>query len=1029
MAERMISLRGVEVHNLQGIDLDLPHRRLIVFCGVSGSGKSSLAFDTIYAEGQRRYIESFSAYTRQFLERLEKPAAQRIDGISPAIAVAASNSSRSSRATVGTATEAYDYLRLLLARIGRVYCRQCGREVVRHTPQSVADELSRLPAGAKFMIAFPWSAPATIAPGLLAARIVEEGFVRAIIDNQVVDLATLAPAASNPNAGQEAALVQDPAVADDEPLETSDDEVVVARRYAEPGEPGEDVPGSTGDDEQGEAVNVDDRRKRSKRAPDPAKPIVTKEEDLPAWQVIVDRLASGSTTPERLRDSLEMAFEKGRGQVVLLIEEDAAATAGLGGVPVTLDGRNWRRLLHSTRLVCGDCGLDYLSPDPRLFSFNSPLGACPECEGFGNVVDIDMDLVVPDKQKSIREGAIAPWNTPAYAHEREELLALADEYQLPIDAPFAELNDAQRKLIFDGVPERNFGGLRGFFAWLERRKYKMHVRVFLSRWRSYRPCPACAGARLRPEALAVRVGGKNIAEIAALPIDSAEPFIRNLELSEWERAVGRTMLEQVNARLGFLRTVGLGYLTLERTLRTLSGGESQRVALTSALGSNLVNMLYVLDEPSVGLHPQDTSRLVKAIQGLRDRGNTVIVVEHEEAMIRAADMVVEIGPAAGERGGRVVFQGTPREMQDSTASLTGDYLAGRRVFHTPEKRRPPNHGWIRLAGARGNNLQNVSVDFPLGVLCVVTGVSGAGKSTLVEDTLYPALCRRMRKEGPPPSPCDDVFGDGQINDVILVDQSPIGRSPRSNPVTYIKAFDEIRSVFADTLEARTRNYTASHFSFNVEGGRCAACHGDGYIQIDMQFLADVYMKCSQCHGRRYRQEILDVTYRGRNIADVLEMTVREAFTFFRGSPKVQTALKKLIDVGLDYLRLGQPANTLSGGEAQRLKLAGYMSAARRSRTLFILDEPTTGLHFYDVVQLLDCFEALLAVGHSLIVVEHNLQVMKAADYIIDLGPGAAAAGGRVVAQGTPEFVSRVPESLTGRYLAQALAEDRKGKTA
>jgi len=489
------------------------------------------------------------------------------------------------------------------------------------------------------------------------------------------------------------------------------------------------------------------------------------------------------------------------------------------------------------------------------------------------------------------------------------------------------------------------------------------------------------------------------------------------------------MLEQVNARLGFLRAVGLGYLTLDRTLRTLSGGESQRVALTSALGSNLVNMLYVLDEPSVGLHPQDTSRLVKAIQGLRDRGNTEIVVEHEEAMIRAADIVVEIGPAAGERGGRVVFQGTPREMQENTASLTGDYLSGRRVFHTPEKRRAPNHGWIRLAGARGNNLQNVSVDFPLGVLCVVTGVSGAGKSTLVEDTLYPALCRRMRKEAPQPSPCDDVFGDGQINDVILVDQSPIGRSPRSNPVTYIKAFDEIRNVFADTLEARTRNYTASHFSFNVEGGRCAACHGDGFLQIDMQFLADVYMKCSQCHGRRYRQEILDVTYRGRNIADVLEMTVREAFTFFRGSPKVQTALKKLIDVGLDYLRLGQPANTLSGGEAQRLKLAGYMSAARRSRTLFILDEPTTGLHFFDVVQLLDCFEALLAVGHSLIVVEHNLQVMKAADYIIDLGPGAAEAGGRVVAQGTPEFVSRVSDSLTGRYLAQALAEDRKGKTA
>ncbi|HVU86753.1 MAG TPA: excinuclease ABC subunit UvrA [Pirellulales bacterium] len=984
MSERLISLRGVEVHNLQGIDLDLPHRKLIVFCGVSGSGKSSLAFDTIYAEGQRRYIESFSAYTRQFLERLEKPAAQRIDGISPAIAVAASNTARSSRATVGTSTEAYDYLRLLLARVGRVFCRQCGREVVRHAPQSVAAELARLPAGTRYMVAFPWPHPASVAPADLAARIVEEGFVRAIVDSQMVEL---------PNLAAQAAAAETAAVL---PL------------FAEPAE------------EATAAIEQEAGEAEPKETPAPA---------TADWQVIIDRLTAGSTADERLRDSLEAAFDKGRGQAVLYVEETAAAAADLGGASIEIDGRAWRRVKRNTRLVCDDCGLEYPQPDPRLFSFNSPLGACPECEGFGNVVDIDMDLVVPDKQKTIREGAIAPWNTPAYAHERDELVALAKDYKLPIDVPFAELNDEQRRLILEGVPEREFGGLRGFFAWLERRKYKMHVRVFLSRWRSYRPCPACGGARLRPEALAVRIGGKNIAEICAMPVDEAEPFVRQLPLSDWERAVGRTMLEQVQARLVFLCTVGLGYLTLDRTLRTLSGGESQRVALTSALGSNLVNMLYVLDEPSVGLHMQDTARLVKAITGLRDRGNTVIVVEHEEEMIRAADMVVEIGPAAGERGGRVVFQGTPREMEESTTSLTGDYLSGRRMFHTPEKRRAPNHGWIRLAGARGNNLQNLSLDFPLGVLCVVTGVSGAGKSTLVEDTLYPALCRRMRKEAPAPAPCDDVFGDGQINDVILVDQSPIGRSPRSNPVTYIKAFDEIRNVFADTLEARTRNYTASHFSFNVEGGRCAACNGDGYIQIDMQFLADVYMKCGQCHGRRYRQEILDVTYRGRNIADVLEMTVREAFTFFRGSPKVQTALKKLIDVGLDYLRLGQPANTLSGGEAQRLKLAGYMSSARRSRTLFILDEPTTGLHFFDIVQLLDCFEALLAVGHSLIVVEHNLQVMKAADYIIDLGPGAAAEGGRVVAQGTPEFVSRNPQSITGRYLAQALAKDRKGKSA
>jgi excinuclease ABC subunit A len=488
------------------------------------------------------------------------------------------------------------------------------------------------------------------------------------------------------------------------------------------------------------------------------------------------------------------------------------------------------------------------------------------------------------------------------------------------------------------------------------------------------------------------------------------------------------MLEQVRSRLGYLESVGLGYLTLDRTLRTLSGGEIRRVALTSALGSTLVNMLYVLDEPSIGLHPRDIRRLIAAVQGLRDRGNTVVVVEHEEAMLRAADLVVEIGPGAGERGGRVVFQGTPQEMEASTESLTGDYLAGRRGISAAARRRPPDHGWIRLAGARGNNLKNITVEFPLGMLCVVAGVSGSGKSTLVQDTLYPALCRRLGKEAPKPCEFDDIYGDGQIDDLVMVDQSPIGRSPRSNPVTYLKAFDEIRAVFAETPEARTRNYTAGHFSFNADLGRCHACQGDGQIEIDMQFLADVYMKCSQCHGARYRDEILEVTYRGRNIAEVLEMTVREAFTFFRGRPKVQSRLKRLVDVGLDYIRLGQPASTLSGGEAQRLKLAGYMSVARRGRCLFLLDEPTTGLHFSDIVQLLDCFDALLSVGHSLIVVEHNLQILKAADYVVDLGPDAAEEGGQVVVQGTPEMVANHPTSITGRYLREALANHVRGTT-
>lgn len=946
VTERSITLRGVAVHNLKQVDLDIPRNRLVVLCGLSGSGKTSLALDTLYAEGQRRYIDSFSAYTRQFLERLEKPAAERIEGIPPAIAVTHKNPSRSSRSTVGTATETSDYLRLLYAKLGQVVCPTCNQVVRRHTPQSVAETLEALPEGARLLIA--WRAAVDEgSQGGLWPQFQEEGFLRAIIGDRLVNLT-------------------------DEPWSEVHSQAAHAGLYP-----------------------------------------------------VIDRLSVGGQGTARLRESLEVAFAKGSGKALVFVDSGANGHAAELGVPFELDQRTWRQATFSAQLHCASCGRDFPEPEPRLFSFNSPLGACPACEGFGNVIDIDMELVVPDPAKSIREGAVAPWNTPAYAHELEELLALADDYELPVDRPYAELTDEQKTLVFEGVPERKFGGLKGFFAWLERRKYKMHLRVFLSRWRSYRPCPACHGTRLRDEALAVRIGGRNIAELARMKIQDALAFVRQLELADSERQIGRIMLDQVESRLSYLVEVGLGYLTLDRTLRTLSGGEAQRVTLTSALGASLVNMLYVLDEPSVGLHPRDVDRLQVAIGRLRSRGNSVVVVEHEESMIRAADQVIEIGPGAGERGGQVVFQGTPQEMLANTRSLTGDFLSGRRGVSPVTKRRAPNHGWIRLAGARGNNLQNVTVEFPLGVLCVVTGVSGSGKSTLVQDTLYGALCRRMRKDAPKPYEYDDVFGDGQLDDVVLVDQSPIGRSPRSNPVTYIKAFDEIRAVFAETVEARTRGYDAAHFSFNVDGGRCSACEGDGFIAIDMQFLADVYMKCAQCGGRRYRKEILDVKYRGRSIAEVLEMTVREAFTFFRGQVKVQARLKRLIDVGLDYLRLGQPANTLSGGEAQRLKLATYMSATRRGRSLFILDEPTTGLHFQDVVQLLDCFDALVNVGHSLIVVEHNLQLMKSADFIIDLGPGAADEGGRVVATGTPETVSRNKDSVTGRFLAETLAADAR----
>ncbi len=931
-----IELRGVEVHNLQGIDLDIPHNKLVVLCGLSGSGKSSLALDTLYAEGQRRYIESFSAYTRQFLQRLERPEADRIDGIPPAIAVTGGNGSRSSRSTVATATETYDYLRLLFAKIGRVVCNGCGREVRRDTPQSAAESLAGLPPGSRYMVAFRVEPVAELPFEQLIGALREDGFIRAVADGRTIAL-------DSPSAA-------------------------------------------------------------------PAEPIV---------YVIVDRLTAGGDAG-RVRDSLETAFQKGNGRCYALIA-DSQPSEILPTHCVPIDGRPWRLLGFSSRLVCEQCGREFAEPEPRLFSFNHPLGACPECEGFGNVIGVDMDLVVPDASKSIREGAIAPWNSPAYAHELEELIALAGDYEIPLDVPFHSLDSRHIELIRHGVPERNFGGLDGFFAWLERRKYKMHLRVFLSRWRSYRSCATCGGARLRPEALAVRVGGRNIAHLTAMKVADAKTFFANLALDDQERQVGRMMLEQVENRLGYLEQVGLDYLTLDRAIRTLSGGELRRVAMTSALGSSLVNMLYVLDEPSIGLHPRDVGQLLGAVRRLRDRDNTVVVVEHEEAVIRAADEVIEIGPGAGERGGRIVFQGTPDEMLRCETSLTGDYLAGRRGIAHGTGRRAPDHGWIRLAGARGNNLNNVTVEFPLGLLCLVTGISGSGKSTLVQDTLFPALCRRLRKDAPKPLDYDDVYGDGQLDDVILVDQSPIGRTPRSNPVTYLKAFDEIRAVFAGTLEARTRGYSAGHFSFNVDGGRCPECNGDGHIQVDMQFLADVFMKCAACDGRRYRGDILEVTYRGRNIADVLDMTVREAFTFFRGRPKVQARLKRLIDVGLDYVRLGQPANTLSGGEAQRLKLAAYMSSAKRGRCLFILDEPTTGLHFSDVVQLLDCFDALLAVGHSLIVVEHNLQMMKAADYIIDLGPGAADAGGRVVARGVPEMVARCPESATAQYLGNMLS--------
>jgi excinuclease ABC subunit A len=942
----MIRLRGVAVHNLQHVDLDLPLRQWIAFCGVSGSGKTSLALDTLYAEGQRRYIESFSTYTRQFLEQLDKPAAESIEGNPPSIAVTRKNANRSSRATVGGATQVNEHLQLLYARIGEVICYQCGQKVERDSSESAVDELLRADAGRRAMLGFTS----------------QRGEGRST-KNWLGDLAAL---------GYRRCVIGD---------KTHEIGPALAETLHGAGE----------------------------------------------LDVIVDRLSVQPDGSTRMRDSLESAMEAGRGAALAWVDitgigqSPPPSPQQTGSPQIIVDDRQWLRRAYSRRLRCESCGIQYPDVEPQLLNYNNPLGACPACEGFGNVINIDMDRVVPDAGKSIREGAVAPWNSPAYVHELQELIALSSDYGLPVDVPFRDLTADHVRLVREGVPERDFGGLVGFFRWLERRKYKMHIRVFLSRWRSYYPCQACGGARLRPEALAVRIAGRNIAELSRLKIDDALAWLRALQLTPWQRQVGLLLVDQVAARLEYLAKVGVGHLAVDRSLRSLSGGEAQRVALTSALGSNLTGMLYVLDEPSAGLHPADLPRLIDAVRSLRDRGNTVAVVEHEAQLIAAADHIVELGPGAGEFGGKVVFQGSPAEMLQSTQSRTGDWIAGRRRGVQRRPRRETNHGWIRLVGARGNNLKNLTVEFPLGVLCVVTGVSGAGKSTLVEQTLYPAVASRLRLETEKAAPHDDVLGVGQIEDALLIDQSPIGRTPRSNPVTYVKAFDPIRTLFAETTEARAHSFKAGHFSFNAVGGRCEACEGEGFKRIDMKFMADVYMRCPECHGARYRREVLDVKYRGLSIAEVLNLSVREAFNFFRGHKKILTRLKCLIDVGLDYLRLGQPANTLSGGESQRLKLANYVSSAKRGRTLFVLDEPTTGLHFSDVMQLVDCFDSLVAMGHSLIVVEHNPLMMQAADYIIDMGPGPADEGGQVLAEGTPEQVAANAAAVTGPFLAAELA--------
>lgn len=1071
-----ISLHKVKVHNLKSIDLKLPYNKLIVFCGLSGSGKSSLAIDTLYAEGQRRYIESFSAYTRQFLEKLEKPEVERIDGIPPAIAVTSRHLTQLCRSTVGTTTETSDYLRLLFSKIGEVHCEYCGRIVRKDSPESILESYRKVKEGTRILVVFsppPESYQKAKTKTVFESEWSEKGFSRGIVsgegfrldeggipfdqfaDARLLYLADIpvqeedlgdpshqkeffAPEKNNmpdpfeffENAedGDESSDLSDPGKNSNASLLSNDLNESENEDLFEENDP---IPEELTEDDfkaSTRLLSIDpdgDRKlldfiehRKAKRASGSPPPLF----------FIVDRLTVGKSSEERLLEALETAFHYGNSQCWVFCEGESFMKDSYGksesnsspqkiGKPYILDGEKWTLVGFSKRLRCEDCEVEYPELEPKLFSFNSPLGACPVCEGFGNLMVLDLDLIIPNKNKSLEDGAIAPWNSASYKHKRQELLEMAQKYGIRTDVPYSELTEKEIQFVLKG--NKDYEGLDGFFTRLQKQKYKMHIRVFLSRWRSYRVCPLCKGARLRTEALAVQLGKYNIRDFSIMQISDFIKILNDLELSPWQAQVGKDAFQQVHNRLSFLIQVGLGYLTLDRPVRTLSEGEQRRVCLTSVLGSSLVDVLYVLDEPSIGLHPHDTKRLLDSIIRLRDRGNTVVVVEHEESILKAADRIVEIGPEAGLNGGQVVFEGSFDEIKQSEKSLTGSYLSGRRSGGASSKRRILENGFIELTGATGYNLKKINTVFPLGVLCLVTGVSGAGKSTLVQETLYPAVCRKLGKNVPPGLPFDQILGVGQIDDVILVDQTPIGRSPRSNPVTYLKIFDDIRNLFADTPDAKARNYNAGYFSFNVDGGRCNTCKGEGYVMIDMQFMADTYMKCPQCNGKRYQHDILDVLYRGKNISEVLNLTAREAFGFFRGQPRIQQKLKRLMDVGLDYIQLGQPANTLSGGESQRLKLVSCLSNVKKNTCLFILDEPTTGLHFADVVQLIDSFDALIQTGHSLIVVEHNLQMMKAADYIIDLGPGAANEGGSIVAEGTPEEIARNPESRTGQILAAA----------
>jgi excinuclease ABC subunit A len=943
-ASERIVISGAREHNLKDVDVELPRDALIVITGLSGSGKSSLAFDTIYAEGQRRYVESLSAYARQFLGLMEKPDVDSIDGLSPAISIDQKTTSRNPRSTVGTVTEIYDYLRLLWARIGTPYCPECGAEITGQTQEQIVDRLMALEEGTKFMVMAPVVRGRKGEYGKLLEQMRLEGYSRAMIDGEVRRL---------------------------------DEEIVLDKKY---------------------------------------------KHDV---SIVVDRLVMKPDLRRRLSESVEAA---------------AGIAAGLVEIEF-VDGKSGddrgETMLFSEKFACLECGSSIPELEPRIFSFNSPHGACERCHGLGFQKVIDPDLIVPDPTLSLAEGALQPWNRGVTAYWRRLIAAVADENGVDVDKPWQKLKKSEREIFLNGTGgERHqvtytnrFGRRRsykvrfeGILNQLQRRYEETDSETNRERIESYmaeQPCPDCGGARLRPESLAVRVGGISIAEYSALSARAAAEWIDGLEMTDTERAIARLIVREISERLAFLDNVGIGYLSLSRSARSLSGGEAQRIRLATQIGSSLVGVMYVLDEPSIGLHQRDNEKLIGTLNRLRDLGNTVIVVEHDEGTMLAADYLVDLGPGAGEHGGHVIAEGTPGEVAGNSASLTGQYLSGKRRIEVPTERREPA-GALLIRNAREHNLKGVDVAIPLGVFCCVTGVSGSGKSTLVNETLHHAVANRLHQAKLRPGAHDGVDGLSQIDKIINIDQSPIGRTPRSNPATYTNIFDHIRQLFAQTQEARARGYKPGRFSFNVKGGRCEVCRGDGQIKIEMHFLPDVYVPCEQCHGKRYNRETLEVRFKGKNIGDVLEMSVEEALEFFENVPKIARRLRTLHDVGLDYIRLGQPATTLSGGEAQRVKLATELSKVATGETLYILDEPTTGLHFADVQRLLEVLGRLVDAGNTVVVIEHNLDVIKTADRLIDLGPEGGDEGGEVVATGTPEEVAAIEGSYTGRFLAGML---------